>query len=176
MSTTIARAAALLIAIVFSWAAGAKLLRWKAWRGGLERYRLGRTEAFVSVLLPVLELVVVVAFVAGRSRAAAALTLALLAGFCLALLRARSFAGDRLPCNCFGTDNALDYRTMLLRNGLLGIPAAAILLNGSDFRLVTDLEPHDPETVVPIVLVALGVLFIVWIVRAVVTLGSYKEK
>jgi hypothetical protein len=175
MPLTILRPAALVLAVVFAWAGVAKVIRWGTWRSGLGRYRLGRGEPAASVAVPGLEFAVVGGLIAGRSLAAAALTLALLAGFCLALLRARSSEGDRLPCNCFGRNSALDYKTMLLRNTILGIPAAMILIGGKDFLLLDDLKAPTTGEAIPIALVAVGVVFVVWMVRVVVTLAGGRD-
>jgi hypothetical protein len=176
MPLTIVRPAAFVLAAVFAWAGVAKVLRWKTWRSGLHRYHVGRGEFAAAIAVPCLELVVVSGLIAGRSLVAAALTLALLAGFCLALLRARSAEGDRLPCNCFGGNNALDYRMMLLRNGIVGIPAALILIAGKDFLLFDGIRAPTTEEAIPIALVALGVVFVVWMVRVVVTLTGGMDE
>jgi uncharacterized membrane protein YphA (DoxX/SURF4 family) len=172
MPLTILRPAALMLAVVFAWAGVAKVLRWKTWRSGLHRYHMGRGESVVAIAVPCLELAVVSGLIAGRSLAASALTLALLAGFCVALLRARSAEGDRLPCNCFGGNSALDYKTMLLRNGILGIPAALILIGGKDFLLLDGLRGPTTGEAIPIALGAVGVVFVIWMVRVVVTLSG----
>jgi methylamine utilization protein MauE len=169
------RIAAGLLGAVFAWAGIAKLVRWTTWRTGLRRYRLGRAESAAAVTVPVLELMVVAGLIGGFSLAAAALTLALLAGFCLAVLRARSAEGDRLPCNCFGADSAHDYRTMLLRNGLLGIPAAVILLSGEDFFLFGDTRLPSASEAIPVALVGVGVLLGAWMIRAVATMTGGEE-
>lgn len=176
MPPTIVRPAAFVLAVVFAWAGVAKVLRWKTWRSGLHRYHLGRVESAVAIAVPCLELAVVSGLIAGRSLAAAAVTLALLAGFCFALLRARSAEGDRLPCNCFGGNSALDYRTMLLRNGILGIPAALILIAGKDFLLFHGIGAPTTGEAIPIALVAVGIVFVVWMVRVVVTLAGARDK
>jgi hypothetical protein len=176
MLLTILRPAAFALVAVFAWAGVAKVLRWKTWRSGLHRYHLGRGESAVAVAVPCLELAVVSGLIAGRSLAAAALTVALLAGFCLALLRARSAEGDRLPCNCFGGNTALDYRTMLLRNGILGIPAALLLIARKDFLLFDGIRAPTTGEAIPIALVAVGVVFVIWMVRVVATLAWGRDE
>lgn len=168
--------AAGILATVFAWAGTAKLVRWKTWRDGLRRYRLGVAEVPATVGVPILELAIVAGLVAGFSRAAASLTLALLAGFCLAVLRARSITGDRLPCNCFGGDSAQDYRTMLVRNGLLGIPAAVLLIRGSDFFLFGDTRLPSASDVIPLVLVGMGIVLAAWMLRVLSVLAGGGEK
>jgi hypothetical protein len=172
MAELTVRLAAFLLALVFAWAAVAKLVRWRAWREGLRRYRLGPLELPAAFGIPAIELAVVALLVAGLARAAAALTVAMLAGFCLAVLRARSFEGDRLPCNCFGADSAHDYKTMLIRNALLGIPAAVIMISGEDFYLFGESPLPSPGQAVPVAFVGIGLLVGAWMVRVVTTIGG----
>src|SRR5438876_258169 len=95
-------APAVVVGAAFAWAATAKILRPRAWRGALNGYGLGGLERAASVGVPILELTVPALVVAGQPRAAAALTLVLLGSFSMALLRARRLGGDRVPCGCFG--------------------------------------------------------------------------
>lgn len=161
-----------LLALAFAWAAVAKVSRFSSWRGALAGYRLpGSLVGPALVLVPLFELVVAVLLVGGGdvTRAGAALSVALLAGFSLAVLRARRLQGDRLPCGCFGGSGSRDYRLMLVRNALLGAVAAAILL----FRGIADYAVAAPESsqVVPALLVALGVALIAWLVVSVTRNG-----
>lgn len=166
------RIAAGVLGLVFVWAGSAKLVRWQTWRTGLRRYQLGTWATPAVVVVPILELTVVAGLIGGFSLAASALTLALLAGFCLAVLRARTAAGDRLPCNCFGADSAHDYRTMLVRNGLLGVPAAMILLSGEDFYLFGDARLPSASEAIPVALIGVGLLLGLWMVRVVSTMAN----
>jgi hypothetical protein len=166
------RFAAFLLAAVFAWAGVAKLVRWSNWREGLRRYRFGPLELPLAAVVPVSELAVVAGLVAGLTRASAALTLGMLAGFSGAVVRARTFEGDQLPCNCFGRSPAHDYRTLLVRNGLLGVPATAILIAGEDFYLFGATPWPSTAEAVPVTLVGLGLLLGGWMVRAISTLSS----
>jgi hypothetical protein len=166
------RFSAFLLAAVFAWAGVAKVVRRSNWREGLRRYRFGPLEVPLAAGVPVAELAIVAGLVAGLTRAFAALTLGMLAGFSLAVVRARTFAGDLLPCNCFGRSPAHDYRTMLVRNGLLGLPAAAILIAGEDFYLFGETPWPSAAEAVPVTLVGLGLLLGGWMVRAISTLSS----
>lgn len=144
----------------FAWAAIAKIVRGGAWsqavagfgfRGGLAR--------FVVLAVPAAEIAIVGLFVAGVLRPAAALTLALVAGFSAAIVRARGMgAGDRVPCGCFGGNREADYRLLLGRNLGLVVLAALVLLGPEALSL------RFPENVplLPTVLVAIGGLLLVW--------------
>jgi hypothetical protein len=158
------RVAAVLLGALFLWAAGAKALRWHAWVRALGTYSLGRWESIVRVAVPAAELFVGILLVAGSARIGAALALFMLAAFCLAVLRARAMQGDRLPCGCFGRDERRDYRTMLLRNTLLGGLAAIVLLSETELPLDGVRVPGAGE-LVPAVLVGLGVLLAAWVAR-----------
>jgi uncharacterized membrane protein YphA (DoxX/SURF4 family) len=176
MPDPVIRVSAALLGAVFAWAGVMKLFRWDAWRSGLQRYGLGAFEWAAAVVVPSLELLVVVGLATGYSRASAALTLALLGSFSLAVLRARSEEGDRLPCNCFGSDARRDYRTMLLRNVLLGIPAALILLGGEDSSLFGDARFPDASEALAAGLVGIGVLLVGWMVRVVATMADGDKR
>lgn len=154
-----------LLAVAFFWAAIAKASRPSAWRAALVAYRLpaGITTPAL-VLVPVSETVTAVLLSAGgnASRAGAALSVALLGSFSLAVLRARGIQGDRLPCGCFGGSGSRDYRLMLVRNALLGSVASAILLVPAVARY--ELETPAAEQMLPALLVALGLVLIAWLV------------
>ncbi len=154
-----------LLGVAFFWAAIAKASRPSAWRHALVGYRLpaGMTTPAL-VLVPVFEIVAGVLLSAGGdgSRAGAALAVALLAAFSLAVLRARRLQGDQLPCGCFGGSGSRDYRLMLVRNAVLGAVAAAILV----VRPVAEyeLEPPAASQALPAVLVGLGLVLVGWLV------------
>jgi hypothetical protein len=156
------RIAALLLGSLFLWAAAAKALRWQSWMRALTTYSLGRWQSPVGVTVPAAELIVGILLVAGPAQIGAALALSVLAAFCLAVLRARALGGDRLPCGCFGRDERRDYRTMLLRNSLLGGLAAIVLLSQTELPLDRVRVPGAGE-VLPVILVGLGVLLAAWV-------------
>jgi hypothetical protein len=168
------RIAALLLGFLFLWAAAAKALRWHAWARALTTYSLGRWRSPVQVTVPGAELIVGILLLAGPAQIGAALALAMLAAFCLAVLRARSLRGDRLPCGCFGRDERRDYKTMLLRNSLLGGLAAIVLLSETELPLDGVRVPGARE-VLPAILVGLGVLLAVWVAWEIV-LSSKRGK
>jgi hypothetical protein len=162
-----------LLALAFAWAAIAKVSRFGAWRGALNGYRLPKAiEGPALVLVPVVEIIVAGLLVGGGdvTKAGAALSVALLAGFSLAVLRARRLQGDRLPCGCFGGAGSRDYRLMLLRNAFLGAVAAAILLVPDVAGY--ELEPPDASQAVPALLVALGVALLAWLLVSVARNGA----
>ena len=157
--------AALLLAAAFGWAAAAKVTRLPAWRIALAGYRLPEgLERVVFAGVPVVEVVVVALLVAGgdAGSAGAALAVALLGAFSIAVLRARRLQGDRLPCGCFGGSGDRDYRAMLVRNALLGVLAALALVAPD---LVTISAPRSSQAV-PVALAAAGLALVVWLAIA----------
>lgn len=157
-----------LLAAAFVWAAVAKLGRFSAWRDALAGYRLPEAIAVpAGVVVPVAELAAAFLLALGgdATRAGAALTVALLAAFSLAVLRARRLRGDRLPCGCFGGSGSRDYRLMLVRNAFLGAVAGAVLLVPAVARY--ELETPASSQVVPAVLAAAGVVLIGWLAVSV---------
>lgn len=154
------------VAVVFLWSGVAKFLRLRTWRAVLEGYRLPGPAALLFVV-PLTELVVPGLVVAGASRAGAALALALLGGFSAAIVRARALQGDKLPCGCFGRADARDYRFMLGRNALLGLLSAIAIARGRDMEFLEGLGAPESSDIVPVVLVALGLVAIVLMLRAV---------
>src|SRR5688500_14237574 len=122
--------AAVLLAAVFVWAAASKLFSYRRWNTTLDGYGLPLAAKSVAApLVPVAELATAVLLIVA-TRAGAAAALALLSLFCLAIFRARSITGDKVPCGCFGGSEHRDYRAMLWRNTALILLSAAIL--GSD--------------------------------------------
>ena len=161
-------APALLLAAAFAWAAVAKSLRPAAWRAALAGYRLPlRTRQLALAGVPVAEGAVAVLLLSGgdASKAGAALSVALLAAFSIAVLRARRLQGDRLPCGCFGGAGRRDYRSMLVRNGFLGGLAAAVLVAPDAWTF--ELEAPGAAQLLPAALAALGLGLVVWLVVAV---------
>ncbi|HEV2756044.1 MAG TPA: MauE/DoxX family redox-associated membrane protein [Actinomycetota bacterium] len=159
--------AALFLAAAFAWAAAAKAVRFPAWREALAGYRLpAPAELAARPLVPLAEGVTAALLVAGgdASPAGAAAAVALLAGFSLAVLRARRLQGDRLPCGCFGGSGHRDYRLMLVRNATLGAVAAVALLFPETGSF--DAAAPDASQVVPAALAAAGLGLVVWLALA----------
>lgn len=157
-----------LLAVAFFWAAVAKASRPSAWRTALLGYRLPRGAVTpVLVGVPVAEVLAGFLLAAGgaATKAGAALSVALLAAFSGAVLRARRLQGDRLPCGCFGGAGTRDYRLMLVRNAFLGAVAAAVLLVPRIARF--ELDAPSSGQVVPALLVAAGAGLIAWLAVSV---------
>jgi hypothetical protein len=157
VSDLVLRFSSALLAVVFTWSAVAKLLQWGRWRHVLGRYRpSGWVRLIALPAVPALELAVVLALLAGMTRSAGALTLALLAGFSLAVLRLRSIEGDRLPCGCFGKTTERDYRLVLLRNSFLAILAAVVVAAPAETPLLEGFAAPDGSELLPLILVVVG--------------------
>ncbi len=134
MPAELGAACALALAAVFGWAALAKALYWPAWRQALVSYELpALARAAAAYAVPAAELALLVLLLSGRVVIGAALTIMMLAGFSLAVMRAQVRQRDRLvPCGCFGRLKARDYRFFAVRNFLLGSLAAVALVAGRE--------------------------------------------
>ncbi|MGH2753684.1 MAG: MauE/DoxX family redox-associated membrane protein [Actinomycetota bacterium] len=154
---------AALLGVVFAWSAAAKLLHHQEWLAALARFRLPPVmERSARVVVPVVEFLVPVLFVAGSVRAGAALVVALVAAFSVVILRARRLEGDRLPCGCFGKSKVRDYRLMLMRNSMLGVVAGILLLQGEDVAMFSGLGAPRGSEIVPVALVIVGLSAAAW--------------
>ena len=163
MSTLAVQILCAVLAVVFAWSACAKFVRYDDWRVALAGYRLpAAMERVARLLVPVAELFVPILFIAGAVKSGAGLVVALVAGFSLAVLRARSFEGDRLPCGCFGKTKVHDYRLMLIRNSFLGALAAVLLLAGDDVALFDGIGAPGSSEVVPVTLTVVGLVGLGW--------------
>lgn len=151
---------ALLLAVAFAWAALAKAARPRAWKAALDGYALSRpVRGTAFFVVPAAEAGAVALLLLGghATRAGAALSVALLSAFSLAVLRARRLGGDRLPCGCFGGNGSRDYRLMLVRNSVLAVVAAAALSTRHELDV-----PRGDE-VLPAVLAGLGLALVGWL-------------
>ena len=163
MPEAVPQLAALILAACLTWAALAKAVRLGQWQTALAAFRLDPGLARIASLgVPATELGCSVVLVGVHAKAGAAATLALLSGFCLAILRARALQGDRVPCGCFGRAAARDYRTLLARNFGLGVIASAVLLSDLDHGALQAVEAPAPSELVPAALVVAGVVLIGW--------------
>jgi hypothetical protein len=151
--------AAELLAATFAWAALTKAVRFTTWLQELRGYRLPGTEV-LAVAVPLAELSVPGLVIAGSGTTGAVLSVLLLASFSVAILRARRFHGDRLPCGCFGKRVRRDFRTLLARNALLTGVAMASLADP-----VVALPTLGPAATVPLLLVGLGVGLTLFLAR-----------
>jgi len=165
--------AAGVLGAVFAWSAGGKLLRPRDWRRARSAYGLrGPLDQVAAIGAPVAEAGVLGLVVAGLHRTAGIAGLPLLLMFSLVVLRARRTAGDLVPCGCFGTVTARDYRVLLLRNAVLTVAAAVAAVWGVDSpRLRTPEIPTGPD-VLPLAFVVVGLSVAAWtVVRSVRSLG-----
>lgn len=157
------------LALVFAWAGIAKLVRYPDWTSALVAYDLpDPLRKLAAVAVPAAELSVVALVVAGATRAGAALTVALIAGFSFALVRAgasgEGLEDGRLPCGCFGKAKARDYRLMLFRNAVIGAVAAALLLSGRNTPFLEGLSAPERGELLPALLGLAGVLLGGWLI------------
>jgi hypothetical protein len=171
----VVRLAAVLLALLFAWAAAAKIIRFSAWRSALHGYKLPRPVQVLAVVgVPLLEAGVVALVLVDELLPAGALSLAAISAFSLVILRRRAVEGDRLPCGCFGRTTTRDYRALLARNFLIAILAAAILLGGEGVSLFDGLGAPGPGDVLPITLALAGISLTLWMVLKVA--GMYQER
>jgi len=165
--------AAGVLGAVFAWSAGGKLLRPTDWRraGSALGLRVPLDQV-AAIGAPVAEAGVLGLVVAGLHRTAGIAGLALLLVFSLAVMRARRRAGDLVPCGCFGTVKARDYRMLLLRNAVLAVVAAVAAIWGSDVpRLRSPGIPTGPD-VLPMAFAVVGLSVAAWTaVRSVRSVG-----
>jgi hypothetical protein len=168
MTSTLLRSLAVILAMIFAWAPGAKVLRFGTWRAVLAGYRLPPLmERVARVAVPATELTVAGLLIGGETRAGAALSVALLSSFCFALVRARALQGDRLPCGCFGARKERDYRALLLRNAALALLPATLLAGGRDVSLLGGVTAPRASDLLPSALAVFGVAVIAWTAREV---------
>jgi hypothetical protein len=155
--TEVARASAVVLAVVFAWAGVTKLRTPQATATSFAGLRLA-APAMLARLVPVVELAVAAGLVAAPSLAAWA-ALALLLAFSVVIARALA-AGATVPCACFGGgavaaadgEDARPLSTLeLVRNAGLG--ALAIVASGAGSGWVR--WPALPAVVIVTVLVAL---------------------
>jgi hypothetical protein len=165
MLESVVRVAAGLLALLFAWAAAAKVIRFGSWRSELEGYALPRPLRHVAVGgVPLLESAVVALVLVGELPPAGALCIASVSAFSLAILRRRSVEGARFPCACFGRSTTRDYRVMLTRNLLVALMGAVVMLGGSGVSVFDGLRAPGPGELLPAVLVVAGVTLITWMV------------
>jgi hypothetical protein len=175
MLDAIVRVAAVLLALLFTWAAVAKIIGLKAWRSALEGYALPRPVRYLGVVgVPVLEGAIVGLVLIDELPPAGALALVAVSVFSLAILRRRLIEGDRIPCGCFGRATTRDYRVMLARNLLIALPAAVVLMGGGGVSVFDGLRSPRPGDWLPAALVLAGVALITWMV--VQTSHSLRRK
>jgi hypothetical protein len=165
MLDAVVRVAAGLLALLFAWAASAKVIRFGSWRSELDGYGLPRPLRHVALGgVPLLEGAVVALVLVGELPPAGALCIAAVSAFSLAILRRRSVEGDRFPCACFGRSTTRDYRVMLSRNLLVALMGALVMLGGSGVNVFDGLRAPGLGELLPALLVVAGVTLITWMV------------
>lgn len=143
-------AAAVVLAATMAWAGLSKLLFPGRWRGNVEGYALPAWLSRIAVVsVPVAEIAVAIALVAGAYRIGGGVGALMLAAFSVALLRLRARTGDRLPCGCFGGRETRDYRVLLARNVLLFSIALYVTAQPS-------MPPLSADSVPPALLLTIG--------------------
>jgi hypothetical protein len=176
MTDPLAVVSAIALAIAFTWAAISKLAGYQRWRRALQGYGLpGGLERVALVGTPFLEIAAVGFILRGPLRIAGALVLALLASFCVVILKAQATQGDRLPCGCFGGTTERDYRLMLVRNAVLGLPASVLMLS-SNSGLINRLESFEGSDALPFGLVVLAGGLVVWMTMGLLEMMNTRTK
>ncbi len=121
------------LALVFAWAAAAKLLAPRRWRRALDAHALpGPVRRVARWGVPTAEALVPALVVLGRPRAATLWALALAGAFTLELLRIRHRADGRVPCGCFGARSTVRISTAILRNAALAAVAVLMAIRGPE--------------------------------------------
>jgi hypothetical protein len=164
-SSDVGAAAAASLTAVFGAAAFAKVAAPRRWRRAVAGYGVaGSSARLVIVAVPVAEGVIAALPLLGLRATAGLAALAALAVFSIAILVARVRGHRRLACGCFGNAETRDYRSLLVRNALLGAVAVGAWTSASDgwvgaaFRL-----PRIAE-LVPAAIVGVGIASIGWLV------------
>jgi hypothetical protein len=154
------------LALAFAWAGLAKLAGLRRWWRSLGIHGLPlRRRGAVAIAVPAAELGVTVLIAAVNARTGAAAAVALVAAFSLVSLRARSIAGDRLPCGCFGSSGERDWRWLIARNSLLAALAAWVVVV-DESTLPFD-GVHEPAgELLTAALTAAGIALAVWTARS----------
>jgi hypothetical protein len=119
----------LVLAGVLTWSSAVKILRPIQWTSDVRRYRLPQPLKRIAVLaVPWIELAVAVLLLTGHTRIGAAIALAALVVFSVAIVRLhRVLASTAVPCGCLGSTTARDYRVLLARNAALAAVATVLV-------------------------------------------------
>ncbi|MGH2724840.1 MAG: MauE/DoxX family redox-associated membrane protein [Actinomycetota bacterium] len=161
------------LAVVFGWAAMAKVLHPRGWREAIEAHGIrGPAARLARGGVPLVEGAVPALVVAGWSAGAAALALGLLAVFSVVLGRTWRRGGGAVPCGCFGRRHVRDVRVLLARNAGLAVVAILALAGGPDRGLAPALPMGGAVEVLPAVLVVVGIVVGAALVRRAVALRA----
>jgi len=149
--------AAAALAVIFGWAALAKLLAPARWRRALDAHALpGPVARAARWGVPLAEGLVPALVMLGRSPAAAVWALVLLSVLSAEVVRvAVAVAGDgRVPCGCFGSRRTLPASAALLRNVVLSAVALAVVFWGEPSSTIGALGVPAARDVLPLALAA----------------------
>jgi hypothetical protein len=161
--------AAAILAVSFAWAALSKITAWSRWRRTLAAHALPPMPARVAAWgVPTAESLVPILALLGRPRAAAAIALASITVFSVALVRLALRDGAHVACGCFGR-GSIDVRLALARNAAI---ALAAVLSWSSAAIDPLLRLPRVEDALPALLVT-GTLSVAAVTgwRAAVWLG-----
>jgi len=151
------------VGIAFGWAAAGKAAAPTAWRSALEGYGLPPLLVpAAAAAVPLAESAVPILVAAGLIRVAGAVSLSLLAAFSLAILRVRGVSGGRVRCGCFGRTGTRDYRTLLVRNGMLAVASVTAIAFGVDRPPGGAVGWPSSVEVLPAILAILGAAVAAW--------------
>ena len=163
MLSITARAAGFVLAVVFLWAAVAKVARGADWRDALNHYGLPRRlRIAASAGVPVTELVIAASLLLVSAKAGATLAVSFLAGASLAVLTTQGARGNNPPCGCFGGRKERDYRWILGRNAALGALAGIVLVSNLPGGLARGIGAPGGAQLLPFALVVIGSALAVW--------------
>lgn len=163
-SVEIGELAAAALAVVFTVAAVAKLVRWRIWRRALSAYAPAKpVERLGAAGVPIVELLVPALVVLGLDATAGLASLVLLAFFSVAIVAARTRAGRRLDCGCFGTATTRDYRVLLARNAGIATIALVAWRLGDDTPVAGLPGVPSGSDLMPAALAVAGVALATWV-------------
>jgi hypothetical protein len=156
--------AAAALAVVFGFAAFAKMLDGRRWNRALRSYGLpDRVRRGAAWLVPMIEIAVALLVVLGFASTAGVVALGVLLAFSGAIVIGRVRRGRRLDCGCFGGSSSRDYRFLLGRNAGLAVVAFVAWREGVDAPVTGSLRSPGPGDLVPVVLVVLGLALVAWL-------------
>jgi hypothetical protein len=137
-------AAAAILAVSFAWASISKVTGWSRWRRTLASHAFPPAMDRVAAwAVPMAESLVPILALLGRPRAAAAVALASIVAFSVALVRLAVRDGGRVACGCFGR-GSIDVRVALARNLAIAVIAAAAWRSSSADPVLR--LPHGSDT------------------------------
>lgn len=150
------RLAGAVLALVFVWSAGSKIVDRRRWARTVSAHRFPASiDRAVRLGGPIAESVIPLLVALGFARVAAGWAALMLVGFSLELIRVRVSGGGEVPCGCFGGRRSVDLRIALLRNATIAGIAAVAAMAPSSSRLVWPGLP-GPGEILPMVLASVG--------------------